>query len=97
VIAQELLPSFCTACYRRGRTGETFMELAKPGDIQTLCRPNAILTFKEYLEDYASADVRDGGKTVIDKYLPRIGDTGLREETERRIKKIEAGERDLFF
>jgi 2-iminoacetate synthase len=73
------------------------MELAKPGDIQTLCRPNAILTFKEYLEDYASADVRDGGKTVIDKYLPRIGDTGLREETERRIKKIEAGERDLFF
>ncbi|MFQ5464991.1 MAG: [FeFe] hydrogenase H-cluster radical SAM maturase HydG [Thermodesulfobacteriota bacterium] len=96
-LASGILPSFCTACYRRERTGEAFMALARPGDIASLCRPNAILTFKEYLEDYAAADVREEGGAVIDRYLPMIGDAGLREETKRRMRMIEAGRRDLFF
>ncbi|MFQ5442661.1 MAG: [FeFe] hydrogenase H-cluster radical SAM maturase HydG [Thermodesulfobacteriota bacterium] len=96
-LSQKLLPSFCTACYRRGRTGGAFMELARPGDIKNLCGPNAILTFKEYLEDYAPADVKKDGLAILDMSVKEIKDCLLREETEKRIKKIEAGERDLFF
>ncbi len=97
VLSQGLLPSFCTACYRKGRTGKSFMDLAKPGDIQNLCRPNAILTFKEYLEDYASKDVKEIGLKVIDKYLEQITDDNIMKETMVRLKRIENKERDLFF
>jgi 2-iminoacetate synthase len=97
VLEQGLLPSFCTACYRKGRTGDAFMELAKPGDIHHLCRPNAILTLKEYLEDYAPPKVKEMGEKVIGKYLDRIDDHARREATMRRLEKIEAGERDLYF
>ncbi len=96
VLEQNLLPSFCTACYRRGRTGKAFMALAKPGDIQELCRPNAILTFKEYLEDYASAEVKALGINVLNYYLNKISDPKIREETKKRLKRIEKGERDLY-
>ncbi|MFQ5354073.1 MAG: [FeFe] hydrogenase H-cluster radical SAM maturase HydG [Thermodesulfobacteriota bacterium] len=96
-LEEKLLPSFCTACYRRGRTGSAFMELARPGDIKDLCAPNAILTFKEYLEDYAPEDVVRAGLPVLKRSLELIEDKALREETERRLKKIEAGIRDLFF
>lgn len=96
-INNAILPSFCTACYRRGRTGEAFMELAKPGDIQAFCSPNAILTLKEYLEDFAAPDVRASGDELIEKHLRDIRDTRLREETEKRINRIKAGARDLFF
>ncbi len=91
------LPSFCTACYRRGRTGEKFMSLAKPGHIHEMCRPNAILTFKEYLVDYASSATRPWGEQTIQAQLALVEDQGLRSETERRLALIEAGERDLFF
>lgn len=91
------LPSFCTACYRRGRTGEAFMELAKPGEIQELCRPNALLTFKEYLVDYASPSTRLWGERTIQAELARIESVALREETQRRLARIEAGERDIYF
>ncbi len=94
---QGLLPSFCTACYRKGRTGEKFMELAKPGNIQNLCRPNALLTFKEYMEDYASGEVKELGPEVVEKYLGMIPDPATREETRARLKRIEEGERDIYF
>jgi len=97
LLEQGLLPSFCTACYRKGRTGEAFMELAKPGNIQNLCRPNAILTFKEYLEDYASPEVKALGLKTIEKYLAQIPDLKRRTETEKRLEMIEKGERDLYF
>lgn len=97
VLRQGLMPSFCTACYRKERTGKAFMDLAKPGNIQNLCRPNAILTFKEYLEDYASADVRKSGLKTIDRYLKEISDDSIRKDTIDRMKKIEKGERDLYF
>ncbi len=91
------LPSFCTACYRQGRTGEAFMTLAKPGDIQELCRPNALLTFKEYLEDYASPSTREVGAETVRAQFALIENAKLRQETKLRLARIEAGERDLFF
>jgi len=97
VIKQGLMPSFCTACYRLGRTGETIMKLLKSGEIHNLCRPNAILTFKEYLEDYASNDVKENGLKIIDTYLKQISNDNTRKETQRRLERIEKGERDLYF
>jgi 2-iminoacetate synthase len=90
------IPSFCTACYRRGRTGDRFMPLAKSGEIQNLCQPNAILTFKEFLLDYASAETREIGEKTIEKHLEQIPNTQIRDETIKRIKKLEQGERDLY-
>jgi 2-iminoacetate synthase len=97
ILKQGLLPSFCTACYRKGRTGKLFMSLAKPGSIQNLCRPNGILTFKEYLEDYASEEVKELGMKIIGKYLKQISDSSIQKETQRRLERIENGERDLYF
>jgi len=97
VLEQGLIPSFCTACYRVGRTGETIMKLLKSGEIHNLCRPNAILTFKEYLEDYASNEVKQLGLKIIEKYLKQIPDVVMRRETEIRLERIENGERDLYF
>ncbi len=91
------LPSFCTACYRRGRTGERFMDLAKPGEIGDLCLPNAILTFEEYLLDYASEGTRGKGEQVISRHLREIGSPVLLEETQTRLARLTAGERDLYF
>lgn len=97
ILRQGLLPSFCTACYRSGRTGETIMKLLKPGKIQNLCRPNAILTFKEYLEDYASEQAKKLGLKIINQYLEKIPNHNIKQETKRRLKRIEKGERDLYF
>lgn len=98
ILAEGVLPSFCTACYRRGRTGEAFMELARPGDIETFCSPNALLTFREYIEDFAAApELLSEASLLIEKHLREIADIGLREETRRRLVKIGSGERDLFF
>ena len=91
------LPSFCTACYRQGRTGDRFMALAKTGEIQNICQPNAILTFKEFLIDYASPETRSAGEDVIRIQLDKIPDPRMREEIQKRLAKIEAGERDLYF
>lgn len=97
VLEQGLIPSFCTACYRSGRTGKTIMKLLKSGKIHELCRPNAILTFKEYLEDNASKEVKEAGLKIIRKYLKQISDDLTRKETQIRLKRIENGERDLYF
>lgn len=91
------LPSFCTACYRKGRTGDRFMPLAKSGQIQNVCQPNAILTFKEYLEDYASPETREAGEKAIEAHLKEISDPKIRSLTEERLKLIAAGQRDLYF
>ena len=91
------LPSFCTACYRRGRTGKSFMDLAKPGEIQGLCHPNALLTLQGYLEDYATEETRKFGAGQIQEHLAGIADPELRRETESRLLEIVMGKRDLFF
>ncbi|GEA16157.1 MAG: 2-iminoacetate synthase [Moorella sp. (in: firmicutes)] len=91
------LPSYCTACYRRGRTGDRFMALAKTGEIQHVCQPNAILTFKEYLLDYAGPATREAGEAAIREHLAQIPSAAIRAETERRLERIASGERDLYF
>jgi 2-iminoacetate synthase len=90
------IPSFCTACYRKGRTGDRFMPLAKSGEIQNMCQPNAILTFKEFLLDYASEQTRALGEETIQKQLDAIPNRNIRKETEERLLRIEQGERDLY-
>ncbi|MCR4400049.1 MAG: [FeFe] hydrogenase H-cluster radical SAM maturase HydG, partial [Syntrophomonadaceae bacterium] len=90
------LPSWCTACYRSGRTGDRFMALAKTGNIANVCQPNAILTFKEYLEDYASPETREVGEQAIRAQLAAIRSEKARAVTLERLARIEAGERDLY-
>lgn len=97
VARQGHLPSFCTACYRAKRTGEAFMELAKDAHIHEFCHPNAILTFKEYLLDYASEETKKDGEKLLEKELNKIVDKKIKEETVGRLKKLEEGQRDLYF
>lgn len=91
------LPSYCTACYRRGRTGERFMALAKTGQIQNVCQPNALLTFQEYLLDYASPATREAGEKLIADQLAAIPNPAVRRQTAERLERIKRGERDLYF
>lgn len=91
------LPSFCTACYRTGRTGKNFMDLAKPGEIQNFCLPNALLTFKEYLLDFCEKDLQEKGEELIDKELQKIPKKEIREKTFEKLNALEKGKRDLFF
>lgn len=97
ILEQELLPSFCTACYRLGRTGHNFMDFAKPGNIQNFCRPNGVLTFQEYLEDYASDKVKNLGAKIIARYLEEIPDPQIKQETKKRLDEIKQGRRDIYF
>ncbi|KPJ62704.1 [FeFe] hydrogenase H-cluster radical SAM maturase HydG [candidate division WOR-1 bacterium DG_54_3] len=90
-------PSFCTACYRLGRTGQDFMDLAKPGLIHNYCLPNALLTFKEYLLDYGDKEARKLGDQVIQEHLADIKNQKRKEKTIQRLKELEQGERDLYF
>lgn len=91
------LPSYCTACYREGRTGDRFMRLAKTGQIQNVCEPNALLTFKEFLLDYGDAEARSIGEKVISRSLASVPKEAARKAAMDRLQRIEAGERDLRF
>ena len=91
------IPSFCTACYREGRTGDRFMSLVKSGQIANCCQPNALMTLQEYLEDYASPDTKQKGEKVIAEELKRIPNDKVRAIATERIAKIKAGERDFRF
>ncbi len=97
LLPQGYVPSFCTACYRQGRTGSDFMALAKDSQIHTFCQPNAILTFAEYLEDYASESTREQGYAVIAKAMNEVEPEALRLECEKRLTRIKSGQRDLYF
>jgi [FeFe] hydrogenase H-cluster radical SAM maturase HydG len=91
------VPSWCTACYRLGRTGEAFMKWAKTGEIHNMCHPNALQTLAEYLIDYAPPKTANLGWEFLAKEMGRITDIARREQTEDRIKRIRDGERDLYF
>ena len=93
----DYIPSFCTACYREGRTGDRFMELCKSGQIQNCCHPNALMTLKEFLLDYASWDTRQIGEAVIEKELENIPKEQVRNIVKERLVKIAEGERDFRF
>lgn len=90
------IPSFCTACYRLGRTGADFMELAKPGLIQKFCRSNGIFTFKEYLMDYAGPETKAAGEELIARLIEETKIAGTKRLLKNRLARIEKGERDLF-
>ncbi|OGC02939.1 [FeFe] hydrogenase H-cluster radical SAM maturase HydG [candidate division WOR-1 bacterium RIFCSPLOWO2_02_FULL_46_20] len=90
-------PSFCTACYRLGRTGKDFMDLARPGLIHKHCLPNSLLTFKEYLIDYGDAEARELGKKIIQEQLNEIDNPQRKAATVKRLKELETGTRDLYF
>ncbi|MDF2840091.1 MAG: [FeFe] hydrogenase H-cluster radical maturase HydG [Clostridia bacterium] len=90
------IPSYCTACYRQGRTGDRFMQLAKTGNIHNVCQPNAIMTFQEYLLDYASEETKKAGEETIQKHLKEIGDEKIKKLTEERLEEIKKGKRDLY-
>lgn len=91
------IPSYCTACYRQGRTGDRFMSLAKTGEIQNCCHPNALLTFKEYLMDYADEETKKIGEKVIADNIDVITNPKVKAMTIEELKKIESGVRDLYF
>ena len=91
------LPSFCTACYRLGRTGEHFMEFSVPGFIKRFCTPNAILTLAEYVEDYATPEVAEKAWVAIDGEINNLDHEKVVSELQNRIVKIKNGERDLYF
>lgn len=91
------IPSYCTACYREGRTGDRFMKLAKTGEIQNVCQPNALLTLKEYLLDYGDEEARKLGDELIEKELENISNEAVRKAALEKLHRIEQGERDLRF
>lgn len=91
------IPSFCTACYREGRTGDRFMSLVKSGQIANCCQPNALMTLKEYLEDYASEETKAKGEALIAQELNKIPNEKVRHIAEDNIKNIHAGKRDFRF
>lgn len=96
LLPSDYLPSFCTACYRMGRTGETFMSWAKSSHIHEFCQPNAILTFQEYLCDYASPATIKAAVPAIEAALAEV-EPKLQDECKRRLARIKHGERDLYF
>lgn len=91
------IPSFCTACYREGRTGDRFMELCKKQQIQNCCHPNALMTLKEYLEDYASPETKKIGEELIIKEMQNVSSEKARNIALNYLKEIEAGKRDFRF
>ena len=98
LITDGYIPSFCTACYRLGRTGEHFMEFAIPGFIQNMCTPNALTTLMEYLVDYASPETMQAARQRIAEELAKIPEGQRKRELVERLERIEkTGARDLYF
>ena len=91
------LPSFCTACYSSGRTGDRFMDLCKTGQIQNCCQPNAIMTLKEFLVDYATQNTKTSGEKLIKEEIKAISNQKVKEAVENYLKRIENGERNFKF
>jgi 2-iminoacetate synthase len=97
LIDREYIPSFCTGCYRKGRVGNDFMDLAKPGLIKEFCMPNGLFTFKEYLNDFATEQTRKKGNALIEKITGEIENESLREKIRQNLKDIDEGKRDIYF
>lgn len=91
------IPSFCTACYREGRTGDRFMTLVKAGQIGNCCHPNALMTLKEYLDDYASEDTKAKGEEMIENEIGNIPNEKVRSKTIEHLKELSNGKRDFRF
>ncbi len=96
LIDNDYLPSFCTACYRLGRTGEHFMEFSVPGFIKRFCTPNAMLTMAEYLEDYATPEIKNKGYKLINNNIDTV-ENKIKDQLINKLERIKQGERDLYF
>lgn len=96
LVTDGYIPSYCTACYRSGRTGDRFMQLAKSGQIGNVCNPNALMTLMEFVCDYGDEDLADTGKKTIYEEANKIEREDIRSLTLKNLEKIENGERDLF-
>ena len=94
---REYIPSFCTSCYRKGRTGEHFMEFAIPGFIHNYCTPNALLTFSEYLNDYATPETKQIGEALVKSELEKYQNEKIKPALITRLGKVNEGEHDLYF
>ncbi len=98
LMEEGLVPSWCTACYRSGRTGDRFMALAKSGQIKNVCHPNALMTLSEYLEDYASPAVKTLGYALVDRELAKVPNAEHREKARENVDMIRKGKvRDLYY
>ncbi len=97
LIQHKFIPSFCTSCYRAGRTGEHFMEFSVPGFIKRFCQPNALLTLAEYLEDYAPLSTKEKGYQLITEKLTAMDEDSFKEKLIEKIKLVKEGKRDLYF
>lgn len=97
MIDKGYIPSFCTGCYRKGRVGADFMDLAKPGLIKEFCKPNAMFTFREYLEDYASPATKEKGLRLLKELTSSFEKEATREKVADTLEKIGQGQRDLYF
>ena len=91
------IPSFCTGCYRKGRVGQDFMDLAKPGLIKQYCMPNALFTFKEYLEDFATPETKAKGFKLINKLVGEVENNTLQTKISGNLVSIQEGQRDIYF
>ena len=96
LLDQGMLPSFCTSCYRAGRTGEHFMEFSVPGFIKRFCTPNAMLTLAEYLEDYAPAETAEKGWKVIEDNMTDVSEK-MQKSLRERLERVKQGERDMYY
>lgn len=97
LLGRGFIPSFCTSCYRLGRTGEHFMEYAVPGFIGRFCTPNAMLTLAEYLEDYSSEETKKAGYALIEEELSLVKEVKKREEISAKLRMIKEGKRDMLY
>ncbi len=97
LIQHKYIPSFCTSCYRAGRTGEHFMEFSVPGFIKRFCQPNALLTLAEYLEDYAPAQTKEKGYKLVEEKLGEMENDNFKEKLVEKLDLVRQGKRDLYF
>ncbi|MBE0649027.1 MAG: [FeFe] hydrogenase H-cluster radical SAM maturase HydG [Bacteroidales bacterium] len=97
LIDQSYIPSFCTACYRLGRTGEHFMEFSVPGFIKRYCQPNALMTMAEYLEDYAPSETKEKGNRLIREKLAEMPEDKFKFQLKEKLQQIKEGKRDIYF
>lgn len=97
IIDEGYIPSFCTGCYRKGRVGKDFMDLAKPGLIKQFCMPNALFTFKEYLEDFAHPETKERGERLVGELIASIKPQQFAKEVQAGIDSVGAGKRDVYF
>lgn len=97
LVDKGFIPSYCTACYRKGRTGDRFMQLAKNGTIGLICEPNALMTLTEYIMDYGDDSLKEKGLKYVKKHAKTIKNQTVKDKLEQNIERIVQGERDLFF